>query len=219
MLELLCMWTCRVQLDFSVWSFLANCLPWSHPCPEFIILQKLRSYVPFLLHCIAQQLQRCLRLIFQHHPPAHCPQARDKSCYWTHHLDVLTLCDMIYRESSFNYNFSYFLHWQNAENTELPRWHGPQPLTRTAFCLQPQAPKKKVKRYSANNHDSIYQCQKWKTGSCFPNSERRPHHRSSPPSNRRREPSAPFFSLGAEAATVMGQAISDTAASRQELRD
>lgn len=32
--------------------------------------------------------------------PAHCPQARDKSCYWTHHLDVLTLCDMIYREEA-----------------------------------------------------------------------------------------------------------------------
>ena len=63
------------------------------------LARKLRIYFLFLPHCFAQQLQRCFRLIFQH-PYRHCPQARDKSSSWTHHLDVLTLCGMIYRKAA-----------------------------------------------------------------------------------------------------------------------
>lgn len=32
--------------------------------------------------------------------PHPCLQARDKSSYWIHHLDVLTLCGMIYRKAA-----------------------------------------------------------------------------------------------------------------------
>lgn len=61
--------------------------------------RKLRLYFLFLPHCIVQQLHRCFRLIFHHHP-YHCPQARDRSSYWTHHLDVLSLHGMIYRKAA-----------------------------------------------------------------------------------------------------------------------
>lgn len=144
-----------------------------------------------------------------------CPQARDRSSYWTHHLDVLTLCGMIYRKAasitvSLTPCIDKMLKIQNCQDGTVHSLWLKQ--------LSAQSPR----------HKKRLQCQKqWLSPSVpkigrpiCPNPERWPHHHSSPLSNQHWDLSASFPLAGSSvAATVMGQAVSETAASRQELRD
>lgn len=151
------------------------------------LTRKLRIYFRFLPHCSAQQLQRCFRLIFQH-PYRHCPQARAKSSSWTHHLDVLTLCGMIYRKAasimlSLTPCIDEMLKIQNCQDgtvhsLQLKQLSADSP--KHTHTNKAAAPKTKTQSISANDG---------KTRGCFPQSEKWPHHQS-PLSNQHWELSA-----------------------------
>lgn len=148
--------------------------------------------------------------------PHNCPQAKDKSSYWAYHLDVLTLCGMIYRKAasitvSLTPCIDKMLKIQNCQDGTV----------HSLWLKQPSA-------HSPRHTQKRLQCQKQWLDPSVPKS-RRPEavcltQKGGPTTSTPFSPtsmgnSACFLLAGSlEAATVMGQAISHTAASRQEWR-
>ena len=131
-------------------------------------------------HCSSttEILQTDFPILRSHH---HCPQARDRSSYWTHHLDVLILCGMIYRKAAsitiyLTVCVDEMLKTQNCQDGTVHSLRHKQLSAnslRHTHAKKAAAPKTKTQSISLKDG---------KTRGCFPESEKWPR-RNCPLSN------------------------------------
>lgn len=144
-------------------------------------------YFPLLLHCSAPQ-REMPQTDFQpspSHPHTQCPQAKDKSSYWAHHLDVLTLCGMIYRKAasitvSLAPCIDKMLKIQNCQDGTVHSLWLKQPSAHSPGHTHTHKKKATVPKTMAQSISA----KKQKTRSCLLNSERWSHHQHSLLSNQ-----------------------------------
>lgn len=207
----------HLQLDCMVWKFLAFCLsqpPTFCSCPKFIILP---GNLQFIFHFFRIALLSKYRDASDWFSNTlhHCPQQGTKvplgPIIWMYSLSVawfierqpqLQFLSLLALTKCWKYRIAKMARYTASDSNSF----------------LPTAPGTKKAAMPKTTTQSII-AKEGKTGRCLPNSERWPHHHSSPLCNQHRD-SAPFLLAGSsEAATVKGQAMSETAASWQELGD